>query len=172
VERILVHKSVTEGGNLLLDGAKVAAIERALEGLEQAIESAAQEGALRPILDSARESLTTLRRLLWPEIVELRLDASRTALMVNSAPIHLTDLEFRLIACLRSSLGRPVGKDKLLAASGKEASSIVTHVSHIRRKLRRATGRGDLIGYEEGRGWIARDSLDVIEVNAPPARWL
>jgi two-component system, OmpR family, response regulator RegX3 len=81
------------------------------------------------------------RRLL---IGPLEVDLDSFAVSLENRSIRLTRLEFRLLYCLASNVGRVVSSPKLIDfAWGMDeegdASLLKTHFSHIRRKLKDAS---------------------------------
>ena len=71
----------------------------------------------------------------------LVIDLDSFGVMLDSQPVQLTRLEFRLLYCLAANSGRVVATSRLIdfawGLDGEgDGSLLKTHVSHIRRKLR------------------------------------
>lgn len=81
----------------------------------------------------------------------LTVDFARYAVQVHGEPLHLTPLEFRLLACLVRSPGEVLGRERLLEAvwndpTGTSAGQVKLYVAYLRRKLDEAGG--------DGQAWI------------------
>ena len=93
----------------------------------------------------------------------LRLDPDAHWLAVNGAEVHLTRTEYAILKLLMASPERVVTKSALLERIAEDTpdcteSSLKTHVSNLRKKLRDA-GAGDPIEAVWGIGFKLKDQL-------------
>ena len=97
----------------------------------------------------------------------LRLDPDARSVAVNGADVHLTRTEYAILKLLMASPERVVTKSALLERIAEDTpdcteSSLKTHVSNLRKKLRDA-GAGDCVESVWGIGFkLAGENLDKI----------
>ena len=97
----------------------------------------------------------------------LRLDPDARSVAVNGAEVHLTRTEYAILKLLMASPERVVTKSALLERIAEDTpdcteSSLKTHVSNLRKKLRDA-GAGDCVECVWGIGFrLAGENLDEI----------
>jgi DNA-binding response OmpR family regulator len=172
-------KTIAANGNLLIDAQKLTNLIELIEAADSHIQAATEVSDRKKVLvaiEGARAALTQLSRVIRPNSIELRLDQERQVVLIDSAPVHLTAVEFRLLSLLLAYGGRPAVRSELcLALSGTNdlaaQRTLGVHVSNVRRKLRRVTGRGDLIQFKNGIGWFVQDSLGDGQKDLRAVRW-
>ncbi|MGE3962242.1 MAG: response regulator transcription factor [Dehalococcoidia bacterium] len=78
------------------------------------------------------------------KVADLEIDLAEIRAVKAGNVLTLTRMEFRLLYCLAEHYGRVAPTDRLMSFSsdGEEmaASSLKTHISHLRQKLRNAGG--------------------------------
>ena len=87
---------------------------------------------------------------------DLSLDRADRALRLGRQPVPLTDTEFAIILMLWTRQPRPVTRDEIVAQLGMNPAkpkSVDPFISHIRQKLRLASGGTEYIEPLRGRGW-------------------
>lgn len=113
---------------------------------------------LRSILRRARRPMTSVMKSTQNR-ASLRLSASKCAATWRGKRLKLTSTEFKLLALLSQHFGRVVCNSELaLSGLGRELKScdrsLVTHITHLRRKMGRlADGRSPIrnvrgVGYQ------------------------
>ena len=96
------------------------------------------------------------------EIGELRIDLADRSVTRGRAPVHLTPIEFDLLAVLAQHRGRLVTQRQLLREVwgpeyGAETHYLRVHVAHIRSKLEADPSRPRYVITEPGVGYRLRD---------------
>lgn len=99
-------------------------------------------------------------------VADLEIDLGEIRAVKAGNVLTLTRMEFRLLYCLAEHFGRVAPTDRLMSFSsdGEEmaASSLKTHISHLRQKLRAAGGTPMRISARQMLGYV----LDTEEVSA------
>lgn len=100
-----------------------------------------------------------------PELFEvgpIRVDHARYLVTVEGRPVHLTPIEFRLLAILAQYAGRVVTRDQLLrevwGTNGDHAHYLRVYVASLRRKLEKTPGSPRWLVTVKGVGYRLRDS--------------
>ena len=96
------------------------------------------------------------------EIGPIRIDQSRHEVTVDGAPVHLTPIEFRLLAVLARHAGKVMTHRQLLLevwgpASTQQTHYLRVHMAALRRKLERDAARPRWLTTEAGVGYRLRD---------------
>ncbi len=136
----------------------------------KALDAGADDYVTKPF--GADELLARLRALLRRtatvggspviEIGELRIDLADRGVTRGGAPVHLTPIEFDLLAVLAQHRGRLVTHRQLLREVwgpeyGSETHYLRVHVAHIRSKLEDDPSRPRYVITEPGVGYRLRD---------------
>ncbi len=113
--------------------ARAAQVIEALHGL------ARRQAALPAQLRIGPHSLDTRENIFTPE---------------NGQPVRLTEKETAILACLKQSEGKPVGREELLTrvwsyADGVETHTLETHIYRLRQKIEQDPSRPDILLTEE-----------------------
>lgn len=115
-----------------------------------------------PVQQTARDGALT--------VADLEIDLGEIRATKAGNVLTLTRMEFRLLYCLAEHFGRVAPTDRLMSFSsdGEEmaASSLKTHISHLRQKLRNAGGVPLRISARQMLGYV----LDAEEVHAMQAQ--
>jgi two-component system KDP operon response regulator KdpE len=112
--------------------------------------------ALRHVAQRARARLDQVF-----ECGHLQVDLTGRSVRVEGAEVHLTALEYRLLAVLIENAGRVVTHRQLLAAvwgpgNTEHTQYLRVYMAHLRRKLEPDPGRPRLLTTETGVGYRLR----------------
>ncbi len=93
---------------------------------------------------------------------ELRIDLARRQVFLAENEIHLTPIEFKLLATLAKHAGRVLTHQQLLKevwgqTYGQESHNLRVHAAQLRRKLEADTARPRYLLTEPGVGYRLRD---------------
>lgn len=92
------------------------------------------------------------------KVADLEIDLAEIRAVKAGHVLTLTRMEFRLLYCLAEHFGRVAPTDRLMSFSsdGEEmaASSLKTHISHLRQKLRNAGGAPMRISARQMLGYV------------------
>ncbi|NUM76127.1 winged helix-turn-helix domain-containing protein, partial [candidate division KSB1 bacterium] len=93
---------------------------------------------------------------------ELRVDLARRQVFLTENEIHLTPIEFKLLATLAKHAGKVLTHQQLLKevwgqTYGQESHNLRVHVAQLRRKLEADTARPRYLLTEPGVGYRLRD---------------
>lgn len=93
---------------------------------------------------------------------ELRIDLARRQVFLTENEIHLTPIEFKLLATLAKHAGRVLTHQQLLKeewgqTDSQESHNLRVHVAQLRRKLEADTARPRYLLTEPGVGYRLRD---------------
>ncbi len=139
-----------------------------------AIETGASNVVRKPLLP--RELITWIERAVQVtdsevpggriQVADLDIDLHRVLASKAGAALSLTRMEFRLLYCLAQHVGRVTPTDRLITFGGDAdeiaASSLKSHMSHLRTKLRAAGGAPVRITARQMLGYV----LEVDEKDA------
>jgi len=130
-----------------------------------ALDAGAEDYLTKPF--GASELLARIRVVLRrgggapaPDVIEvgpIRIDQPRHAVTVGGKDVHLTPIEFRLLATLAQNRGRLMTHRALLGEVWgpgweEDTQTLRTHIANLRRKIE-ADGGGDLIRTDPGVGY-------------------
>lgn len=104
-------------------------------------------------------------------VADLEVDLERVRAAKAGHELVLTRTEFRLLYCLMQHFGRVTPVERLMTFGADEemaASSLKTHISHLRQKLRDAGGASLSITARQMLGYVLEES-DVPAATAGPA---
>jgi DNA-binding winged helix-turn-helix (wHTH) protein len=91
---------------------------------------------------------------------ELMVDCGRRRLVWRGRPIDLTPKQFAMVEHLAMAVGRVVTREQMMARlygwreDAPEAKTLDVHMSHLRKKIREATGGSDIIRTVWGVGYV------------------
>ncbi|RIK73908.1 DNA-binding response regulator [candidate division KSB1 bacterium] len=93
---------------------------------------------------------------------ELRIDLARRQVFLAENEIHLTPIEFKLLAILAKHAGKVLTHQQLLKevwgqTYGQESHNLRVHIAQLRRKLEADTARPRYLLTEPGVGYRLRD---------------
>jgi two-component system, OmpR family, response regulator AdeR len=101
---------------------------------------------------------------LAPEVLRvgpLEVDAYRAEVRCDGRPVDLTPSEFKLVQHMARTPGRVIERAELYEAALPDGDALERavdiHVVNLRRKLRAAGARADLIRTVRGRGYVLED---------------
>ncbi|MCA9847580.1 MAG: response regulator transcription factor [Dehalococcoidia bacterium] len=98
------------------------------------------------------------------KVADLEIDLAEIRAVKAGHVLTLTRMEFRLLYCLAEHFGRVAPTDRLMSFSsdGEEmaASSLKTHISHLRQKLRNAGGTPMRISARQMLGYVLDAEAD------------
>jgi two-component system KDP operon response regulator KdpE len=97
------------------------------------------------------------------EIGDLKVDRARRQVEIAGAPVHLTPIEFKLVAALARSPGRVVTHEQLLRevwgpGHARQTHYLRVHMGNLRHKLEPEPSRPRYIITEPGVGYRMRDA--------------
>ncbi|MCE7941880.1 MAG: hypothetical protein DYG95_09805 [Chlorobi bacterium CHB1] len=93
---------------------------------------------------------------------ELRIDLARRQVFLAETEIHLTPIEFKLLATLAKHAGKVLTHQQLLKEAwgqthSQESHNLRVHIAQLRRKLEADTARPRYLLTEPGVGYRLRD---------------
>lgn len=94
-------------------------------------------------------------------VADLAVDLDRVHASKAGVELSLTRAEFRLLYCLVQHYGRIAPTERLMTFGGDEemaASSLKTHISHLRQKLREAGGVPMVISARQLLGYVLEEA--------------
>ena len=96
------------------------------------------------------------------EIGPIRIEHARHEVTVNGKPVHLTPIEFRLLALLARHAGKVMTHRQLLLEvwgprSSQQTHYLRVHMAALRRKIERDPARPQWLATEAGVGYRLRD---------------
>jgi two-component system KDP operon response regulator KdpE len=99
------------------------------------------------------------------EVGPIRVDHDRHEVSVAGAAVHLTPIEFRLLALLARNLGRVLTHRQILLevwgpARTQESHYVRVHMASLRRKIEREPARPRLLVTEPGVGYRLREPAE------------
>jgi len=107
-------------------------------------------------------SLPTRRK----EAAPLEIDLEQRRVYANGQPVRLTDIEFRLLACLAKQPGRVLTYQQILAQvwgwqEGRNHHYVHVHISRLRQKLEKDPKNPQYLLTEHGIGYWWRNLLTI-----------
>lgn len=117
---------------------------------------------IRVALRHARQARGAVEPVI--EIDKLRIDLTRREVALDGRALHLTPIEYRLLALLASNAGKVLTHRQLLKEVWGPGHVEQTHylrvyMAQLRRKLEQDPARPKLLATEPGVGYRLRDSL-------------
>ena len=96
------------------------------------------------------------------EVGSLRIDLARREVTRDGSEVHLTPIEYRILAYLTRNVGRMLTHQQILAevwgpGRAQESHYVRVHMASLRRKIERDPARPRLIVTEPGVGYRLRD---------------
>jgi two-component system, OmpR family, response regulator AdeR len=120
----------------------------------------------RKLLARVKVALRRARPLAGPtpetlRVGPLEVDAYRVEVRLDGRPLELTASEFKLVQHMARTPGRAIERAELYEAALPDGDALERavdiHVVNLRRKLREAGAREDLIRTVRGRGYVLED---------------
>ncbi|HUS64030.1 MAG TPA: response regulator [Kofleriaceae bacterium] len=110
---------------------------------------------------AAAAGVTALEPVI--QIGALTVDLGRRQVLSGGQEVHLTPIEFRLLAVLARNAGRMLTHRQILtevwgAARGNETHTVRVHMANLRRKIERDPARPRLLLTEPGVGYRLREA--------------
>lgn len=99
---------------------------------------------------------------------DLRIDLARRLVVVRGSEVHLTPIEYKLLAALAKHAGMVLTQDQLLRevwgpSAGHQGQSLRVHMAQLRRKLEEDSARPRYLVTEPGVGYRLR-----VDNTSPP----
>jgi len=115
--------------------------------------------ALRRLAESAGTSSPTI------EIGQLKIDLARREVTLARAPVHLTPIEYRLLALLAQNAGRVLTQRQILEqvwgrTHAAQSHYVRVYMAQLRRKIEKDPARPKLLVTEQGVGYRLRDHAE------------
>ena len=151
-----------EGARLVDDAhAALGEIQQALIGSPVRLSPEDSEEAASRLLDSLKANGSTLPETLCGG--RLSVDAVQRLIRIDTHPIGITEMEYRVLELLAFARNNVVTRSMLLKHLYRRADDqpqpkiIDVFISKLRKKLRSAAGGAEFIETIPQRGWILRD---------------